>query len=41
MSRRSSRPSLAGLLLDLAACSLPALLFIALIDYTAWANWWI
>lgn len=41
MSRRSGRPSLAGLLLDLAACALPSLLLLAFIDYTAWCAWWI
>lgn len=30
-----------GTLLDLAACSLPSLLLLAAIDYTAWCAWWI
>jgi hypothetical protein len=40
--RRTSAPvRTAGLLLDLAACMLPALLLLAFIDYTAWCAWWI
>jgi hypothetical protein len=27
-------------LLDLAACMLPCMLFLAIVDYVAWANWW-
>jgi hypothetical protein len=31
----------AGLLFDLAAAMLPAMLLLAFIDYTAWCAWWI